>query len=138
MVMVCPFCGFATDVVNSRPQKRLNQIWRRRHCIRCTNTFTTTEAADLAQVLFVYSTKKEAPSGSFQRDKLFLSLYSSLGHRKTALADATALTATVASKLYPSPNNPVIETKEIIEASIKALKRFDKVAATHYQAYHPL
>lgn len=136
--MVCIYCGKSTSVVNSRPQKRLNQIWRRRYCLRCNTTVTTTEVTDYSQALAVEPSNQRKHPEPFKRDKLFLSLYSSLGHRKTVLEDATALTATVIGKLIPHYDDPFIERDEIIKATTDVLKRFDKVAVTHYKAYHAL
>lgn len=73
----------------------------------------------------------------FQRDKLFMSIYDSLKHRKTALSDASGLTDTVISQLYPLMKDAVVERMAIIRAVTEVLTRFDGVAATHYDAFHP-
>lgn len=80
------------------------------------------------------------PSGlaPFVRDKLLLSIYESLKHRKAALADATGLTDTIISTLQPLMKEAVVFKSDIATASLKALHNFDKVAATHYKAFHSL
>lgn len=133
--MVCPYCVNETKVINSRPQKRINRIWRRRTCMACATTFTSVEAIDLAGNITVKDAKALRP---FQRDKLFISVYDSLKHRKTALQDATGLTDTVISKLMPSMKDAVLSKTDIIIITTDVLKRFDKAAATFYTAYHPL
>lgn len=40
--MVCPKCGGATNVYNSRPYL-CNSIMRRRECVQCGRRFRTTE-----------------------------------------------------------------------------------------------
>lgn len=40
--MVCPKCGGATNVYNSRPYL-CNSIMRRRECVECGSRFRTTE-----------------------------------------------------------------------------------------------
>lgn len=132
--MVCIYCGNETKVVNSRPQKRLNRVWRRRTCLNCGTTFTSTEAVDLSGSVTVRDIKRLEP---FQRDKLLMSIYDSLKHRKSALSDATGLTDTVISQLYPLMSDAVIEKTAITEVTGVVLRRFDKAAATHYQAFHP-
>ena len=132
--MVCIYCGNETKVVNSRPQKRLNRVWRRRTCLNCGTTFTSTEAVDLSGSVTVRDIKLLEP---FQRDKLLMSIYDSLKHRKSALSDATGLTDTVISQLYPLMSDAVIEKTVITEVTSVVLQRFDKAAATHYQAFHP-
>ncbi len=74
----------------------------------------------------------------FSRDKLFLSLYDSLKHRKQATNDATGLTDTVITHLYPIIHKGIVTSTNITEVALLTLNRFDKAAATHYQAFHPL
>lgn len=131
--MVCIYCQQDTRVVNSRHQKRTNRIWRRRTCLSCGTTFTTLESVDFSGSVTVKSKKQLE---AFQRDKLFMSIFDSLRHRKTALVDATALTDTVLSLLYPYMRDAELENFVIIEITVQVLSRFDKVAATHYSAFH--
>jgi transcriptional regulator NrdR family protein len=103
----------------------------------CDTAFTTTEAIDYTKSLLVRrpSTKRLVP---FERDRLLLSLYKSLGHRSTALSDAGGLCVTIIAKVTPLAKNNVIQTPQIIETALVALTRFDKLAAQHYQALHKL
>jgi transcriptional repressor NrdR len=133
--MVCIYCQRETKVVNSRPQKRLNRVWRRRTCQTCGVTFTSSEAVDLSGSITVRGTGHLEP---FQRDKLFMSVYDSLKHRKTALSDATSLTDTIISKMYPDMKNAIINTTTIKLVTSAVLKNFDRVAMTHYTAFHPV
>lgn len=132
--MVCIYCGSETSVINSRPQKRVNRIWRRRQCIACTAVMTTSESIDLLKSLVVHNNKHLKP---FSRDKLFLSVYNSLMHRKTALNDASWLTDTIISKCYPLITNSQLSTDDIGTSALSVLKSFDKVASVHYMAFHP-
>ncbi|HUP26343.1 MAG TPA: hypothetical protein VM124_01695 [Candidatus Limnocylindrales bacterium] len=132
--MVCIYCGHDTQVTNSRLQKTRNQVWRRRHCQQCASDFTTLEKPDLPTALAVIHSNDYRP---FLRDKLFLSVYESLKHRKTALSDATALTDTIVGQLYPCIKNGGIKRGQIIATASEVLHRYDKAAASHYNAYHP-
>ncbi len=134
--MVCIYCGSKTQVVNSRHQKRLNRVWRRRECTQCHAIFTTEEAVDLGGSIAVRRDTKHVQP--FSRDKLFASLLSALGHRQTAVADAGALTATIISKLLLSATNAAVTPQEIVIITHETLSRFDSAAATQYTAYHPL
>ena len=133
--MVCYTCGGETAVLNSRPQKRTNQVWRRRQCTLCDALFTTAETIDYTKSLLVRTNfnKQLLP---FERDRLFMSLYKSLGHRATALTDAGGLCATIIAKVTPTATNNVIEARHIAETALVALNRFDKLAAQHYAAFH--
>lgn len=132
--MRCIYCGFETKVTNSRPQKRANQIWRRRQCLNCETIFSSTEAADLSLSVRVNKNNQLEP---FSRDKLLVSVYESCRHRKDALEAATALTSTIISKLLPLITNATIQRDEIVTITAETLEHFDKPASIHYTAYHP-
>jgi transcriptional repressor NrdR len=132
--MVCIYCGNETKVVNSRHQKKANQVWRRRKCLNCQAIFTTLEGVDTTQALRLRRDKRYEP---FSRDILLLSVYESLRHRKTAIQDATELTGTILSHLYPLITDATVERDVIVEVATVTLSRFDKAAATSYKAFHP-
>jgi transcriptional repressor NrdR len=132
--MDCYICGKDTKVVNSRSQARLNQVWRRRLCDNCKYIFTTIEKIDLERSMSV-----KTDSGTiipFIREKLLISINSSLGHRKNHVSEAVALTDTVISKLQNQYKNSLIDRTVIIDTTQKVLKNFDNTAAIHYIAYH--
>jgi transcriptional repressor NrdR len=122
-------------VVNSRLQKRSNFIWRRRKCIKCGAIFTTVESPDYLTPWRVRSIKgKLSP---FSRDKLFLSVYNSCQHRKHATQDAALLTdGLIKGLVSDKATDGVIEDKLIKRNVLVVLNRFDKVASTHYLAFH--
>jgi transcriptional regulator NrdR family protein len=132
--MVCVHCGSKTSVVNSRHQKRLNQVWRRRRCRGCSAVFSTEETATYSGAWTV----QDASGGlqPFSRDKLLLSLHRSLQHRPDALSAAAALTDTVIKKLLTLVENGRLEAQQIKNTVQVALNRFDKAASTHYAAFH--
>ena len=139
--MVCVQCGGQTQVINSRHQKRANQVWRRRRCHQCNAIFTSEETASYSGAWRVAGdagiTKgTKSVLEPFSRDKLFLSLHRSLQHRKTALSDAQALSDTVIKKLSGSARAGLIEKKAIICAAQVALNRIDTAASVHYAAVH--
>lgn len=133
--MVCLYCSGDTAVVNSRPQHRTNQVWRRRRCLSCGAIFTTEESAR-REFAWVVSGNHRGRSQPFSRDKLFLSLYKSCEHRKTALEDAKGLTETVISRLAGRLSGGALSRQDIIGVAQVALNRFDKSASVHYAAYH--
>lgn len=132
--MVCIHCGEETHVINSRPQKRLNQIWRRRQCKACQAIFTTEETVRYEAAWLV--SDGQGHLKPFSRDKLLLSLYKSCEHRKTALVDAGALTETMIKKLLGQVENSVINRTALIQTVQVMLNRFDRAASVHYAAYH--
>ena len=132
--MVCVYCKQKTKVVNSRHFKKTNTTWRRRTCKNCQAIFSTKEWVDLASSLRVSSSSGELTE--FLRDKLFVSVYLSLLHRKTALTDAMGLTDTIISKVLGQTNKGLVTTTELKQITSEVLGRFDKVAATYYSAHH--
>jgi transcriptional repressor NrdR len=134
--MVCIYCGGDTQVINSRLQKRLNRVWRRRKCLECAAIFSTHEQADYAAAWRV-----RLSNGSlrpFSQNHLLLSLYKSLEHRKTALTDAEALLDTIISSLQPQIVQGALEIAAIRELSLYTLEKFDKAAGVSYAAFHPV
>jgi transcriptional regulator NrdR family protein len=114
----------------------LNQVWRRRECSKCKAVFTTEETAQYESAWSVRA--KSGDLQPFLRDKLFLSLYKSCQHRKTASSDASALADTIIKKLVPQIKDGMIDRRLISQVAEVALNRFDKAASTHYQAFHTL
>lgn len=134
IVMVCIYCKHKTQVINSRPQRKPIGTWRRRKCLHCSSVFTSKELPDLESSLRV-----RAISGAlspFYRDKLFISLLSSLSHRQSSLKDAASLTDTIIGKLQGNSKAGVIEAPHITKEVLGVLRRFDKAACTHYLAHH--
>jgi len=134
--MVCIFCDGKTQVVNSRLQKKQQQVWRRRKCPNCKNIFTTIERIDYSSSLLI--DKIDGKTEHFVKEKLLLSIYSSLGHRKDPVGDSIAITDTIIAKVLKTIKTPLISRNVLIGISTDVLNRFDKTAAVHYKAYHPL
>lgn len=135
MDMVCIYCGSATQVTNSRLQKRVNSVWRRRTCQLCKTTFTTIEQPDLASTLVIKRSQRHIEP--FERDKLFISIYESCKHRPQALRDATALMVTAVGQILKANTDSVVGRDELVAIVYGILERFDVTAATVYNAYHP-
>lgn len=132
--MVCIYCGGSTKVTNSRQQKRLHQVWRRRACEKCGALFTTNEIVDFSTSLVVKTGARNI--SPFSRDRLFASILGSVGHREASVADAGGLTATIVSKLLGAAKSAVLTREDIISTSLQVLKHFDGAAAVQYAAYH--
>lgn len=131
--MVCIYCGGETGVVNSRKQKRSNQIWRRRKCGACGAVFTSHEVIDLSSALVVDS---GLPT-PFISDVLFTEVLLALQDRKDCYLAAREVTSTVIRELLKSPDLPRIDPKQISQMTAKVLKRLDKRAYLRYLAEHP-
>lgn len=135
--MVCIYCGNGTEVTNSRHRSRNPSVWRRRACKACVAQFTTLEFPDYPTAISVQS-GSAAKLQPFARDKLFLSLYKSLGHREDALSSSTALADTVIGQLLSKKmvKEGVVSAIILAKTTYEALRRYDKAAANTYKAYH--
>lgn len=142
--MVCLYCNRKLSVTNSRPQLSRNQTWRRRLCKPCGAVFTTTEAIDLTQSIIVSSPADNSDSDgarnealtAFDRDKLFISIYKSLQHRRHAARDARGICDTVVAAVASAASGGTIEARTLTTITLNTLQRFDSAAATHYAAFH--
>lgn len=135
--MVCIYCGSETKVTNSRGRARSPSVWRRRACLICGKQFTTDELPGYSTSLVVENNHNKSLQ-PFSRDKLFLSLYKSLGHRQDALNSATELTSTVIARVLHKKTAPqgAIGLNVLTKTAYEVLKRYDPLAATTYKAYH--
>jgi transcriptional repressor NrdR len=132
--MVCIYCGGETKVINSRHQKRNNQVWRRRQCLVCQSVFTTHEAVELASTLSVNDRGGLRP---FLPDLLLKELMSALQDRKDAYTASGEILATIVRKLLTLPQKPVYLPADISKTAAEVLKRFDKQAYLRFVAEHP-
>lgn len=99
----------------------------------CYATFTTYEVvqyADSWRVLY------NSALVAFSRDKLLVSIYSSLRHRPDGLKDAGALTETTITNLRAHSSSGLLTAEHIRNAVLGVLNNFDHTAAVHYAAFH--
>lgn len=130
--MYCPFCKTKSHVTNSRLTAKGTQVWRRRACSACHALWSSKEVISLEDTHLVVSTTS---SGPFSQDKLFLSIKSSLQHRKTATKDARGLTDTIINTVLLL-KSPVVQRDKLITICYTCLRRFDTTASAVYKATH--
>ncbi|HYF97091.1 MAG TPA: hypothetical protein VD947_03575 [Patescibacteria group bacterium] len=131
--MRCLFCQSDTSVEISRPSRKSSAVWRRRQCNACYKAFSTREKPDLS--LSVTVKKPSGQNEPFSEDKLLISVYDCLSHRKDALEASRALIDTIVRLILPVKTVEV-SSIEIRTVVLKVLKHFDKAAYTYYQAHH--
>src|SRR5665213_2372762 len=129
--MKCPYCrAETTDVFNSRPTKFGTQIWRRRRCLECHESFTTYEAADLG---FVKVMKKTGTKERYSRAKLFTGIYGAFLDIRAKQNAVDAVTDTVEAKLLDTKKT-TLSTAEIAEIVLQTLKHYNTAAFVRYLA----
>lgn len=132
--MVCIYCGNETQVVNSRHQKRNNQVWRRRRCLSCSSVFTSLESIDLSTALRVERSDGLRP---FLTDLLFSDVLIALQDREDRYIDAREVTNTIIQNLLRLPTSPVFAPSQISQTTAEVLKRLDRRAWHRFSAEHP-
>lgn len=132
--MRCLFCkSNSSSVGMSRSSSKTPSVWRRRQCNICDKLFSTREKPDLSSSLTVK--KDMGATEPFSENKLLMSVYECLTHRKDALEASRAISETIVRLLLPRRDG-VIKRVEIRDTALKVLKRFDRAAATYYKAHH--
>lgn len=129
--MKCPYCRAATtDVFNSRPTKVGTQIWRRRRCLECHESFTTYEAPDLG---FVKVIKKGNRKERYSRAKLFAGIYGAFLDIRAKQTSVDAVTDTIEAKILDTKKT-TIASEEIAAIVLQTLKHFNTAAFVRYLA----
>lgn len=129
--MKCPYCrASTTDVFNSRPTRFGAQVWRRRRCLSCNESFTTYEAVDLG---FLKIEKRSGKRQRYSRAKLYSSIYGSFIGEEANQNDIDAVTDTIESALLDAKQD-ILTTVEIAETALQTLKRYHTAAFVRYLA----
>lgn len=129
--MKCPYCrAETTDVFNSRPTKFGTQVWRRRRCLSCNESFTTYEAADLG---FMKVLKKSGRRERYSRAKLFSGIYGAFLEISGKQNTVDAVTDTVEAKILDL-RLEVIDSDQIAEIVLVTLKHYNMAAFMRYLA----
>ena len=131
--MKCPFCRENTsEVYNTRSTKLKNQIWRRRRCQKCNQSFTTYEQPDLSYLKVTSDTKKSLP---YSRAKLFSSIYAAFEGINSEAKTIDAVTDTVEARILDL-KKPMVSREDIATTVLTTLKHFNTPAFLKYLATH--
>lgn len=130
--MKCPYCrGNTTDVYNTRTTKSGTQIWRRRRCLNCHESFTTYEAPDLT---FLKVVKKGGRKEHYSRAKLYSGIYGAFLSIPRKETTVDAVTDTVESKLLDTKKRE-LPSQDIAAIVLLTLKHFNIAAFMRFLAY---
>src|SRR5438477_8514476 len=130
--MKCPFCrADTTDVFNSRPTRYGSQIWRRRRCLECKESFTTYEAPDLG---FLKVVKKTGKKQRYSRAKLYSGVYGAFLSIPAKETTVDAVTDTIEAKILDTKKRE-LTSEHIARVVLVTLKHFNTSAFLRYLAY---
>lgn len=139
--MICIYCFHTkTRVTNSRTHKKHPQIWRRRQCDSCKQSFTSYERA-ASDTLRVISPTSRQPR-PFSLGILTISIAQAFTHQepKQAARDSYELAHTVELRLLQeaSATEHTTTPQAIAHTTYNTLKQFDEMAGLQYAAKHQL
>lgn len=130
--MKCPFCRqAATDIFNSRPTRFGTQIWRRRRCLSCKESFTTYEQVDLGFLKVIKKTKRKQ---RYSRAKLFAGVYGAFLNIPAKETTVDGVTDTIEAKILDTKKRE-ITSSEIARIVLATLKHYNTAAFVRYLAY---
>ena len=130
--MKCPFCRKdTTEVYNSRSTRFGTQVWRRRKCLSCHESFTTYEAPDLG---FLKIVKKTGKKQRYSRAKLYSGIYGAFLSIPAKETTVDSVTDTVEAKLLDTKKAELSST-EVATIVLTTLKHFNTSAFLRYLAY---
>lgn len=130
--MKCPYCrAVSTDIFNSRPTRSGTQIWRRRRCLECHESFTTYEQSDLS---FLKVIKKNGRKQRYSRAKLFSGIYGAFLSIPAKETTVDGVTDTVEAKLLDTKQRE-LTTQQIATIVLTTLKHCNTAAFVRYLAF---
>jgi len=122
--MRCPFCShLESKVTDSRSSQDLNNIKRRRECLKCKNRFTTFETIDL----IIQVKKRNGTFEDFKQENLLKGLYAACCHSKISHDQIRGIVSSITSELMARQIRE-ISTKELGEIVMNYLQKIDMVA----------
>lgn len=130
--MRCIFCSGETKVTDKRDSE--SETRRRRECLKCKKRFTTYERVEEPNFIVVKKDKTREP---FSREKLQTGILKACEKRPVETEKIDTIINEIERKLRNKLKGKEVESKEVGELVIKALKKLDKVAYIRFASvYH--
>jgi transcriptional repressor NrdR len=131
--MHCPFCGHVeTKVTDSRLAGEGRQIRRRRECLKCSERFTTFEAAELVMPMVV---KGDRGREAFDEAKLRAGMEKALEKRPVPRAEIDEALSRVVHKVRILGDREV-SARAIGELVMEELRHLDEVAYVRFASVY--
>lgn len=131
--MKCPYCSFTeTKVLDSRMNKEMDTIRRRRECLKCGKRFTTAERLEEGGLLVI---KKDGRREVFDRTKILNGLKKACEKRPISITTLEKIVSRIEYNLFEK-NEREIKCSEIGEMVMDELKRLDEVAYVRFASVY--
>lgn len=133
VVMNCPYCENPdSKVVETRENHRENVTRRRRECKGCGERYTTYERVETPSLTVI---KKDGSKQRFKTEKLRSGVERSCKKRPVSEEDIDELVENIETDIRARGEN-TIESREIGDMVIEALKQLDEVAYVRYASIY--
>lgn len=131
--MKCPFCGYQeSKVLDSRMNKEMDTIRRRRECLKCTKRFSTAEK--LEQELPLVE-KRDGRREAFDPAKIMSGLRKACEKRPIAITNLEKIVSRIEYALTER-NEKEIRSTEIGQMVMDELKKMDEVAFVRFASVY--
>ncbi|MYB88647.1 MAG: transcriptional repressor NrdR [Proteobacteria bacterium] len=131
--MHCPFCRFEdTRVIDSRLARDGDQVRRRRECLRCSERFTTYEAAERSLPRVV---KRDGRREPFDEEKLRKGLTLACEKRAVSTETIDSIISRISRKTLGSGKREV-RSSSIGEWAMQELRMVDQVAYVRFASVY--
>ncbi|MCX8110095.1 MAG: transcriptional regulator NrdR [Syntrophorhabdaceae bacterium] len=131
--MKCPFCGFTeSKVLDSRMNKEMDTIRRRRECLKCAKRFTTAERLEEGLLLVI---KKDGRREVFDRSKILNGLKKACEKRPISITTLEKIVSRIEYNLFEKSEREV-KGSEIGEMVMDELKKLDEVAYVRFASVY--
>lgn len=130
--MECPYCHHLETKVTDSRDTGVYTIRRRRECLKCRKRFTTYEYIELTPV---YVKKKDGRLEKFDRNKIKNGIMKALEKRPVGHEKIEEMLDSIEEKIRRTGKEE-IESKEIGEYVMKALKEIDHVAYIRFASVY--
>jgi len=129
--MKCIFCSGETKVTDKRDSD--GETRRRRECLKCKKRFTTYERAEELDIIVIKKDKTREP---FSREKLKAGIMKACEKRPIETEKIDKVINEIERKIRDRIKGKEIESKEVGEEVMKALKKLDKVAYIRFASVY--
>ena len=129
--MNCPFCGYTKSKVTNK-RDALENIRRRRECLKCSKRFTTYEKVTEADL---YVIKKNLSREKFDIQKIKRGLDRAFEKRPVSKDKIDKLSQEIEEQIRRTGKKE-IKSQRIGEIMMKKIKRLDKVAYVRFASVY--
>jgi transcriptional repressor NrdR len=131
--MKCPFCGYVeSKVLDSRMSKEMDNIRRRRECLKCGKRFTTAERLEEGLPLVI---KKDDRREVFDNTKILGGLKKACEKRPISITNIEKIVSRIEYNLLEKGDRE-IKASEIGEMVMEELRKLDEVAYVRFASVY--